>query len=50
MTDEQLALIVQSYGLGYILETVGVEPWWVLRLLIEEGEVDEEELRIDFWE
>lgn len=50
MTNEQLEMVIDSYGLTYILETMGVEPWHVLRLLIEEGEVDEEELLDNFWE
>lgn len=41
MTDEQLDLLVTSYGLCYLLECCDVEPVYVLKLLIEQGEIED---------
>ncbi len=44
MTPEQLELVITSYGLEFILEDFDIEPSYVIRLLIDEGEIDEQDL------
>lgn len=48
MDQERLEMLVQSYGLEYILEALDLELTWVLEYLILQGEIKEEELNVLF--
>lgn len=50
MYEEQLEMIIDSYGLTYILEALDLEPVYVLEHLIEQDIVDEHELYTYFFE
>lgn len=40
MTDLEIKMVLDSYGLLYILEVSDIEEEYVLKLLIEEGLID----------
>ncbi len=42
MTLEQLEMIIDSYGLEFILEDFDIEPSYVIKLLIDEEMIDEQ--------
>jgi hypothetical protein len=44
MDRERIDMLVQSYGLEYILEALDMEPSWVLEYLVIQGEIEEEDL------
>ena len=44
MDQERLEMLIQSYGLEYILEALDLEPTWVVEYLILQGEINEVEL------
>ncbi len=43
MTLEQMTMIIDSYGLEFILEDFDIEPSYVIKLLIDEEMIDEQE-------
>ena len=45
MDQERLEMLVQSYGLDYILEHCDIEPVYVLELLIEQMEIDLDDIQ-----
>lgn len=45
MNEELLSMLINSYGLVYLLEECDLEPVKALEFLIEEGLVDENKLR-----
>lgn len=48
LNDEQMSLLIMSYGLEKILEDQDIEQEYVLKLLVEDGLVDLEEYTKEF--
>lgn len=46
MNEEMLEMLVDSYGLKYLLELCDYETSSVLKLLIEQGEIDQKDLEV----
>lgn len=44
MDDDTLELLVMSYGMTNLLEQLDIEPVYVLKLLLEQGEIEEERI------
>ena len=49
MTEQQVKMLVDSYGLRRILETMDLEEEFVLDLLIELGFIEVEELQREYF-
>lgn len=48
MTEDRLKMLIDSYGLVYILQALDLEPQAILMMLIEDGTVDLEKLEKEF--